>query len=245
LRISSFYFEIKLPANYRNRLKKSHKMLEKGESDFGFESLKINKFLYDLIGDNDILLNYSKVPIFWGDTDYKRDSSHPILLTTLYNQIFDSSLFSSIGFNTNDLKIEFFRVLQALSSGGSKSNFIDLNKTRMNLVKNSNELLDLSDLSDGEFQILINASIVDLFDSEESIFLLDEIDAHLHPGVVSKVWKTFSDLQGYALSSSHNVVSISNSDYRKIFFLKNGDLVSEVKSKISLLDEVCGKFHSR
>ncbi|WP_369686215.1 AAA family ATPase [Photobacterium kishitanii] len=52
------------------------------------------------------------------------------------------------------------------------------NRSSMKLEFNNS--LSLSDLSDGEYQILFIYALLDLFDSEDTLFLLDEVDSHLH-----------------------------------------------------------------
>ncbi|PKG37646.1 AAA family ATPase, partial [Psychromonas sp. Urea-02u-13] len=69
--------------------------------------------------------------------------------------------------------------------------------------------IELNDLSDGEFQILFLYALVDLFDSEDSLFLLDEVDSHLHYKNIENLWDALHSIQGHALTTTHLLDSIT------------------------------------
>ena len=62
--------------------------------------------------------------------------------------------------------------------------FID--KSRCKLVFKNN--IELDQLSDGEYQLLFLYALIDLFDSDNTLFLFDEADSHLHYKNIEKLW---------------------------------------------------------
>lgn len=81
------------------------------------------------------------------------------------------------------------------------------------LIKEASSLLfkdglELGDLSDGEFQILFLYAIIDLFDSEDTLFIFDEADSHLHFKNVEKFWDCLKKTKGKSISTTHLLDSI-------------------------------------
>nr|WP_324259526.1 AAA family ATPase [Cellvibrio fontiphilus] len=69
--------------------------------------------------------------------------------------------------------------------------------------------LELGDLSDGEYQILFLYALLDLFDSEHTLFLLDEVDSHLHYKNVDRLWDSLHSIGGMAITTTHLIDSIT------------------------------------
>ncbi|ENM3806578.1 ATP-binding protein [Vibrio cholerae] len=89
------------------------------------------------------------------------------------------------------------------------SNFLD--KEASSLVfksKSDDKPLELGDLSDGEFQILFLYAIVDLFDSDDTLFIFDEADSHLHYENVKKFWDSLKQIKGNTITTTHLLDSI-------------------------------------
>jgi hypothetical protein len=68
----------------------------------------------------------------------------------------------------------------------SISSNIDIESCGLYLQQNVEEL-EFEQLSDGEYQLLSIYALIDLFDSENTIFLFDEIDSHLHFNNINKL----------------------------------------------------------
>ncbi len=239
LKSAYFEFEIYLPASFKEKLKQAYKNIQEGKSDYGFESSQLVKFLATLIGDDlEEKLSQSRFKVSWGDKDNFASNQRSVMNLSLFTELFDSQLFTSIDDNANPVN-KFFQMLQVLSIGGSRTKFIPLEHAKITFSRN-NGVIDLHALSDGEFQILINSAILDLFDGERSLFLLDEVDAHIHPTMVRKVWSSFENVQGHAFTTSHNLLTISNSEYNRIIFLEDGTIISDTSKKVKLVDDICG-----
>lgn len=63
--------------------------------------------------------------------------------------------------------------------------------------------ISLEDLSDWEFQILTVYAILDLFDSENTIFLFDEIDSHLYYKKIKELRESLYQIQWTVITTTH------------------------------------------
>lgn len=130
--------------------------------------------------------------------------------------------------------------------------FID--KPRCQLVFNNN--LELDQLSDGEYQLLFLYALIDLFDSENTLFLFDEADSHLHYKNVEKLWALLHSIQGHAITTTHLLDSISAKENRieHLKVVEKGRIsednkIKQLINRLSVLSraksvefEVCGKL---
>ncbi|QLX96706.1 AAA family ATPase [Enterobacter sp. RHBSTW-00593] len=116
----------------------------------------------------------------------------------------------SVSFDTERLedgdasKITFDPEIGFFIRACHNTNFLDKEASSL-FLKNG---LELGDLSDGEFQILFLYSIIDLFDSEETIFIFDEADSHLHFKNVERFWNCLKETKGKTISTTHLLDSI-------------------------------------
>lgn len=235
----TFDFEVYLPSAFRSKLKQANKNIEEGRADYGFESSQLVKFLNSLCGVQlDEILTQSKVKLSWGSREQIESNPNSVLSAALYRQLFDSGLFASIDQTINPVN-KFFQMMQVISSGGTRSKFIPLEKAKITFNREG-QLIEINDLSDGEFQILLNSALLDLFDAQNSLFLLDEIDAHIHPTIIKDIWSSFDNINGFAFTTSHNLLTISNTNYNRIIFLEDGTIISDLARKVTLVDDICG-----
>lgn len=130
--------------------------------------------------------------------------------------------------------------------------FID--KPRCQLVFNNN--IELNQLSDGEYQLLFLYALIDLFDSENTLFLLDEADSHLHYKNVEKLWVLLHSIKGHAITTTHLLDSISAKENRieHLKVVEKGRIsednkIKQLINRLSVLSraksvefEVCGKL---
>ncbi|WP_410955262.1 AAA family ATPase [Raoultella planticola] len=93
--------------------------------------------------------------------------------------------------------------------------------------------LELSDLSDGEYQILFLYSLLDLFDHPDTIFLLDEIDSHLHYKNIEILWKELHAIKGHAITSTHLIDSITarENTFSTLKIVNRGKICEQDKMK--------------
>ncbi|MCG7639813.1 ABC transporter ATP-binding protein [Alteromonas sp. CNT1-28] len=85
-----------------------------------------------------------------------------------------------------------------------------------------NKKLRLEDLSDGEYQLLFLYALVDLFDRENTLFLLDEADSHLHYKNIDQLWQALKGLSGKVITTTHLLDSISKAGIDKLKVIEDG-----------------------
>jgi len=91
--------------------------------------------------------------------------------------------------------------------------------------------LSLDEVSDGEYQLLFVYSLLDLFDDENTLFLFDEADSHLHFRNISKLWASVANAKGKALSTTHLLDSISEIGVENIHIIKQGRILPSTERK--------------
>lgn len=148
--------------------------------------------------------------------------------------------------STWDPEVAFF------TQAADNDYFID--KSRCQLVFNNN--IELDQLSDGEYQLLFLYALIDLFDSENTLFLFDEADSHLHYRNVEKLWALLHSIQGHAITTTHLLDSISAKENRieHLKVVEKGKIsednkIKQLINRLSVLSrvksvefEVCGKL---
>lgn len=93
--------------------------------------------------------------------------------------------------------------------------------------------LELNQLSDGEHQLLAIYALMDLFDSDTTLFLLDEVDSHLYYRNIQKVWDVFSSINGKVITTTHSADSIILNEFSNIKLVEKGKIESNtVANKI-------------
>lgn len=114
--------------------------------------------------------------------------------------------------------------------------------------------LELDQLSDGEYQLLFLYALIDLFDDENTLFLLDEADSHLHYQNIGHLWRILGELQGNVITTTHLLDSITANDFDAIKVVENGricenDKLKQLINRLSVLSratsveyEVCAKI---
>ena len=112
-----------------------------------------------------------------------------------------------------------------LVEGAYNGYFLDADGSQLRF----NEGLEFEELSDGEYQMLFLYSLIDLFDSENTLFLLDEADSHLHYTNVKKLWRTLRGAKGQTITTSHLLESISTTGINNIHLISKGRITDEDK----------------
>jgi len=107
---------------------------------------------------------------------------------------------------------------------------IDIESCDLYLQQNSEEL-EFEQLSDGEYQLLSIYALIDLFDSGDTIFLLDEIDSHLHFSNINKLWNILKTINGKVITTTHISESILNNDFNSISYIEKGKIVNDLVPK--------------
>ena len=104
---------------------------------------------------------------------------------------------------------------------------IDMNSIELQFKDN----IKFNQLSDGEYQLLAIYAIIDLFDSEDTIFLLDEVDSHLHYSNINKLWTQLKSIQGKVVTTTHSSESILNNDFDSLHYIECGRIERELTAE--------------
>lgn len=104
-----------------------------------------------------------------------------------------------------------------------------ITKTSLRLTFNND--LSLDEVSDGEYQLLFLYSLLDLFDNENTLYLFDEADSHLHYRNISKLWTSVANAKGRALMTTHLLDSISEIGVENIHIIKQGRVLPFTERK--------------
>lgn len=103
--------------------------------------------------------------------------------------------------------------------------------------------LVLDHLSDGEFQILFLYALFDLFDAENTLFLLDEADSHLHFENIKKLWANLHTLKGRAITTTHLLDSIVANEFESLNVVEKGAVqegqkLRQLVERLSVLSKI-------
>lgn len=197
-------FNVKVDESYTKIVQQSLKDEANGEVDVitskGYHRT-LNHFINSLIKDN---------------YDFTEPLSiQPIQLT---QEIFSRLSFEKDDSTLFDSKIMFF-------TQAADNNYFII-KESFELTFENEKILRLSDLSDGEYQLLFLYSLIDLFDTESTLFLLDEADSHLHYKNIEKLWSVYDGIKGSIITTTHLLDSIAKAGSERIKIIENGKIES-------------------
>ncbi len=112
-------------------------------------------------------------------------------------------------------------------------------------IKYNDENLDIEDFSEGEKKMLLIKAALEFAGLEDSLFLLDEPDAHIHLSnkiQVKNVFKEYLDTRQVILTT-HSPTLTDVLDEDSLFMLNTGKLVHHKKQEI--LENVSGDFWNK
>ncbi|MGF1732907.1 AAA family ATPase [Photobacterium kasasachensis] len=216
-------FDIKVDKAYVNLVGQAQKEEEQGNSDVMTNKayhLTLSNFINTLVDDS-------------------YDFSQPLELKTI--QLSQSEL-SSVSFETDehtsfDSKIMFF------TQAADNDYFVVKKSLNLEFLKvngssgEESKSLRLEDLSDGEYQLLFLYALVDLFDRENTLFLFDEADSHLHYKNIDRLWEVYNKIKGSLITTSHLLDSIAKAGIDKLRTIERGE-VQYANSSFKLLQRL-------
>lgn len=216
-------FSVKVDKAYCDLVQKAHLKEDKGDSDVLTNKayhLTLSNFINTLVDDS-------------------YDFSQPLGLKTI--QLSQSEL-SRVSFETDehtsfDSKIMFF------TQAADNDYFVVKKSFNLEFVKvdgsseEENKLLRLEDMSDGEYQLLFLYALIDLFDRENTLFLFDEADSHLHYKNIDRLWEVYNKIEGSLITTSHLLDSIAKAGIDKLRTIERGE-VQYTNSSFKLLQRL-------
>lgn len=112
-------------------------------------------------------------------------------------------------------------------------------------IKYNDDNLDIEDFSEGEKKMLLIKAALEFAGLEDSLFLLDEPDAHIHLSnkiQIKNVLKEYLDTRQVILTT-HSPTLTDTLDEESLFMLNTGNLVHHKKQEI--LENVSGEFWNK
>ncbi len=212
---SSFSLNLSVRKEYLERIRKDE---EAEAKDFNHPSIRkrpFNRRLETFIDKLPSLDNFDDI------LQQSRGFSERTVIVTCPQlfEIFDGSKIDAVKF---------------FIEGSFNSYFFSSSSNRLSF-KNG---LEFSSLSDGEYQLLFLYALIDLFDSEEALFLLDEADSHLHYTNIAKLWATLKDkVKGRTITTTHLLDSIAATGISNIQVVSGGKISQDDKF-IALTDRL-------
>lgn len=95
----------------------------------------------------------------------------------------------------------------------------------MKFLNSERHLINLSDLSDGEYQLLQFISMISIYEDSNTLFLLDEIETHFNPSWKTQVISTINEHispNSQVIFSTHNPDVLTDIKSASIIFMRNG-----------------------
>jgi AAA15 family ATPase/GTPase len=127
--------------------------------------------------------------------------------------------------STDNIPIDFSNVVRlfAFLSWAESNDFIDISSAEIEI-----DGFELDSYSDGEFQLMSIYSIIDLFDQEETLFLFDEIDSHIHFENIKLIWDKIEKIRGKLITTTHSADSIILNKLCNIKLVEQGEFKEEI-----------------
>lgn len=120
----------------------------------------------------------------------------------------------------NDLS----KIFSFLAWASLNDNFI----FRSDCVLRFKNNIELNQLSDGEHQLLAIYALMDLFDTDNTLFLLDEVDSHLYYRNIKKLWDVFGSISGKVITTTHSADSIILNEFSNIKLVEKGKIENDI-----------------
>lgn len=113
------------------------------------------------------------------------------------------------------------------------------------VIKYNDENLELEDFSEGEKKMLLIKSALEFAGQEDSLFILDEPDAHIHLANKIQIRKVFEPYEDHRqiIITTHSPTLVDSLNNDALYMLHLGKLVPNEKQKI--IENVAGEFWNK
>ncbi|MBU1013189.1 MAG: ATP-binding protein [Bacteroidetes bacterium] len=214
-------FNVKVDKSYTNLVKQALEDEAKGESDIITNKAyhrTLHNFINSLITDG-----------------YKFEK--PLKQQSIQ---LNQDVLSSVSFETDEYA-SFDSMVMFFTQAADNDYFIIKDSFNLTFTKvkddEENKILGLEELSDGEYQLLFLYALIDLFDTSNTLFLLDEADSHLHYKNIDKLWNVFNKTQGAIITTTHLLDSIAKAGPNNLRVIENGK-VDNTNSPFKLIQRL-------
>ncbi len=222
---SVFNFTFRIRKDYKMRISRDYDLEASDRYVFGETKLVRKTYYHETI---ERIISVFGFDFYFDDGNYNSMRKRNLSLN------FDKS---KRIFRTNNMFQLFTFWALATTGWGS---FFEISETRLRF---ENEM-EFRNLSDGEYQLLSVYALIDLFDTPNTIFLLDEIDSHLYYKNLEKLWRILKNsTKGKIITTTHISDSILSNDYNNIRLIEHGKIESDLtlKALATRLSAVIGK----
>ena len=113
------------------------------------------------------------------------------------------------------------------------------------VIKYNSENLEIEDFSEGEKKMILIKAALEFAAQEDSVFILDEPDAHIHLSNKVQIRKVFEEYEQnrQVIITTHSPTLTDCLDNESIYMLDRGKLISAEKQKV--LENISGEFWNR
>jgi hypothetical protein len=113
------------------------------------------------------------------------------------------------------------------------------------VIKYNNENLEIEDFSEGEKKMILIKAALEFAAQEDSLFILDEPDAHIHLSNKMQIKKVFEEYEQnrQVIITTHSPTLTDCLDNESIYMLDRGKLISVEKQKV--LESISGEFWNK
>ena len=113
------------------------------------------------------------------------------------------------------------------------------------VIKYNNENLEIEDFSEGEKKMILIKAALEFAAQEDSLFILDEPDAHIHLSNKIQIRNVLEEYQQYRqiIITTHSPTLTDCLDNESIYMLDRGKLISVEKQKV--LESISGEFWNK
>jgi len=113
------------------------------------------------------------------------------------------------------------------------------------VIKYNNENLEIEDFSEGEKKMILIKAALEFAAQEDSLFILDEPDAHIHLSNKMQIKKMLEEYEQnrQVIITTHSPTLTDCLDKESIYMLDRGKLISAEKQKV--LESISGEFWNR
>ena len=113
------------------------------------------------------------------------------------------------------------------------------------VIKYNNENLEIEDFSEGEKKMILIKAALEFAAQEDSLFILDEPDAHIHLSNKMQIKKVLEEYEQnrQVIITTHSPTLTDCLDNESIYMLDKGKLISAEKQKV--LENISGEFWNR
>ena len=112
-------------------------------------------------------------------------------------------------------------------------------------IKYNDENLEIEDFSEGEKKMILVKAALEFAAQEDSLFILDEPDAHIHLSNKMQIKKVLEEYEQnrQVIITTHSPTLTDCLDNESIYMLDRGKLISAEKQKV--LESISGEFWNR